>query len=154
LPSQSSSTSIASRVVPGWSNAITRSSPSRRFTSVDLPTLGRPTMATRGWSGASSGSRSTGNGASASSISWRTPSPCSAEIATGMPSASSWNSAVTTSSRMPSVLLTARNTVACASRSCCAMRLSCGESPARPSVTKMMTSASAIASRAWRAIST
>ncbi len=101
----------------------------------------------------SSSPLSSGKGASASSTSWRTPSPCSAEMARGSPRASSWNSAVTTSSRMPSVLLTASSTGACASRSCCAMRLSWGVSPARPSTRKTMTSASAIASRAWRAIS-
>ena len=37
-----------SRVVPGWSKAMTRSSPSSALTSVDLPTLGRPTIAMRG----------------------------------------------------------------------------------------------------------
>jgi hypothetical protein len=36
---------MASRVVPGMSNAITRSSPISVLTSVDLPTFGRPTMA-------------------------------------------------------------------------------------------------------------
>ncbi len=153
LPSHSSSTSMASRVVPGLSKAIMRSSPSRRLTRVDLPTLGRPMMATRGWSGASSSSGSTSKGASASSMRLLTPSPCSAEIACGSPMASSWNSAVTTSWRMPSVLFTTRITGALASRSIWPMRLSCGERPARPSVTKRITSACAIASRAWRAIS-
>ncbi len=41
------STSIASRVVPGGSNATSGSSPSQALISVDLPTLGRPTIATR-----------------------------------------------------------------------------------------------------------
>ena len=45
LPSRSKSISIASRVVPGISKAITRSSPSSVLIRVDLPTLGRPTMA-------------------------------------------------------------------------------------------------------------
>ncbi len=44
---QMSGLSIASRVVPGMSLTITRSSRSSRFTSDDLPTFGRPTIATR-----------------------------------------------------------------------------------------------------------
>ena len=36
---------MLSRVVPGWSKAMTRSSPSSVLTRVDLPTLGRPTIA-------------------------------------------------------------------------------------------------------------
>src|SRR5213078_4488570 len=39
--------SIASRVVPGWSETITRSSPSSAFSRLDLPTFGRPRIATR-----------------------------------------------------------------------------------------------------------
>ena len=38
-------TSIASRVVPGVSETIDLSSPTILFTSIDLPTLGRPTIA-------------------------------------------------------------------------------------------------------------
>ncbi len=38
---------MESRVVPGWSNAISLSSPSSALISVDFPTLGRPTTATR-----------------------------------------------------------------------------------------------------------
>ena len=37
----------ASRVVPGWSATITRARPRIAFSSDDLPTLGRPRMATR-----------------------------------------------------------------------------------------------------------
>ena len=46
-PSRSNGTRMLSRVVPGCSLAMTRSSPSSRLTSVDLPTLGRPMMAMR-----------------------------------------------------------------------------------------------------------
>ena len=49
--------STASRVVCGTSSTIERSWPSRRLNSDDLPTLGRPTSATRG-TGSSSGMRS------------------------------------------------------------------------------------------------
>jgi hypothetical protein len=40
--------SIGSRVVPGTSETIIRSSPRTRLMNVDLPVFGRPTMATRG----------------------------------------------------------------------------------------------------------
>ena len=39
--------STASRVVPGTSETITRSSPTSAFRSEDLPTFGRPRIATR-----------------------------------------------------------------------------------------------------------
>ena len=44
----STTVSMASRVVPGMSCTMERSSPRSRLKSVDLPTFGRPTMATRG----------------------------------------------------------------------------------------------------------
>ena len=44
---RASTVSIESRVVPGCSATITRSSPSRAFSRLDLPTLGRPRIATR-----------------------------------------------------------------------------------------------------------
>ncbi len=46
-PCQSRSTAIASRVMPASGPVNSRSSPSRRLISVDLPVLGRPTMAMR-----------------------------------------------------------------------------------------------------------
>ena len=145
---------MASRVVPGWSNAITRSSPSSALMSVDLPTLGRPAMATRGMrSASSSSSASSGNSSSASSTRLRTPSPCAAEIGCGSPRPSSWKSAVTTPRSMPSTLLTANNTGRLIRRSSCAMSLSSGVIPSRPSTTKIMRSASWIACSVWRAIS-
>ena len=44
-PPQRHSIAIASRVMPGSGPVSTRSSPTRRLTSVDLPTFGRPTIA-------------------------------------------------------------------------------------------------------------
>ena len=113
-PWYSNSTSIESRVVPGWSNAISRSSPSSALISVDLPTFGRPTTATltrlpgadASASPSSPAPASSTNGASACSTRSRTPSPWEAEIIIGSPSPSSWNSA-TASGRMPSALFTA-----------------------------------------------
>jgi len=46
--SVSTTVSMVSRVVPGMSCTTARSSPMSRLNSVDLPTLGRPTSATRG----------------------------------------------------------------------------------------------------------
>jgi hypothetical protein len=46
-PSRSKGTWMASRVVPGWSKATSRSSPSQALISVDLPTFGRPATARR-----------------------------------------------------------------------------------------------------------
>ena len=46
-PPRWSTVSIASRVVPGTSETITRSWPTSAFRSDDLPTFGRPRMATR-----------------------------------------------------------------------------------------------------------
>src|SRR5581483_7179559 len=45
-PPRRSTVSIASRVVPGMSETITRSWPSRALSRPDLPTFGRPRMAT------------------------------------------------------------------------------------------------------------
>ena len=46
MPSQSASSSLRSLVTPGSSSTITTWRPTMRFTSVLLPTLGRPTTAT------------------------------------------------------------------------------------------------------------
>ena len=81
-PSRSSSTAIESRVVPGTSEAIIRSSPRMRFTSVDLPTFGRPTNAMRTRSGSLSrisASPSSGNAASTRASSASMPCLCADE---------------------------------------------------------------------------
>ncbi|OPZ35367.1 MAG: hypothetical protein BWY99_02277 [Synergistetes bacterium ADurb.BinA166] len=56
LPSMVTIVSIASRVVPGISLTRALSSPAKRFSRLDFPTFGRPTMATRtaSWRPASS----------------------------------------------------------------------------------------------------
>ncbi len=46
LPSNSTTSSTASRVVPAMGETMARSVPVSAFSSVDLPTLGRPMMAT------------------------------------------------------------------------------------------------------------
>ena len=59
----SKGTWIASRVVPGWSKATNRSSPSQVLISVDLPTLGRPATASRIGLSAASASGGSASGA-------------------------------------------------------------------------------------------
>ena len=94
------STRIESRVMPASGPVSTRSSPTRRLSRVDLPTLGRPTIASSSGRLAasavgiaprslpSSSSSSSGIGSmcrpSASCRSLR-PSPCSAETGIGSP---------------------------------------------------------------------
>ena len=56
--SVSTTVSIASRVVPGMSCTTERSSPTSRLNSVDLPTFGRPTIATEKMPSRRSGSAS------------------------------------------------------------------------------------------------
>src|SRR3546814_16687664 len=56
------STEMASRVVPGTSDAISRSSPRMRLIRVDLPTFGRPTTAMRITPGACSSGSGAGSG--------------------------------------------------------------------------------------------
>ena len=70
LLSRSKSMWMLSRVVPAISKAITRSSPRMAFTSVDLPTLGRPMMANTGCLAVSVSSSASGKCSSTSSIRW------------------------------------------------------------------------------------
>ena len=116
---------------------------------MDLPTFGRPTIAMRGRvSGAASSSTSSRSGKSAVINSARspTPSPCAAEIASGSPSASSWNSALTVAGCMPSALLTTSQILRPVRRSCSAIARSCAVSPWRPSTSNTTASASSMAS--------
>jgi hypothetical protein len=91
-PLRSKGTLIASRVVPGWSKATSRSSPSQVLIRVDLPTFGRPATARRigafssGSAGASSAKTTC---ASAASIRLRTPCPWAADTGSGSPMPSS-----------------------------------------------------------------
>ena len=87
-PPNSTTVSTASRVVPGASCTIERSSPMRRLNSVDFPTFGRPRIATRtSPTSSSDASASVGSGKRPTTASRRSPVrlPCSAETATGSP---------------------------------------------------------------------
>ena len=73
--------SIESRVVPGMSDTIMRSTPRRRLSNVLLPTLGRPTIATRMGPSSSPSSSGTSGGSASSTASIRSsvPPECCAE---------------------------------------------------------------------------
>ena len=93
-PSHSASIAIESRVIPASGPTTSRSSLSSLLISVDLPALGRPTIASFNGPASSSSPSRAASAASAisgsstgSSASYRSamPSPCSAEICTGSP---------------------------------------------------------------------
>ena len=71
---------------PGRSCTTLRSSPTSRLNSVDLPTLGRPTIATANASGSGSGAISGSGGSASTTASRRSPlpRPCSADHREGI----------------------------------------------------------------------
>ena len=152
---RSSTVSTASRVVPGISLTISRSRPRSALTRLDLPTFGRPRIATRiassdseGRPGGASRSSSTRMRSSRSPL----PIPCSAEIGIGSPSPSRCSSSANGSWLGSSILFASTSTGLCASRRICATSSSPGVTPAHASTTKSTRSASATASRACCAI--
>ena len=136
---------MLSRVVPGSSLAMTRSSPSRRLTRVDLPTFGRPMTAMRMAPESSRLRRCGVKPSSTCSISVSQPCPWLAEMASGGPRPSRWKSAPARSGSSPSALLSTSVTGLPARRSSRATNTSCGESPARASASNISRSASCTA---------
>ena len=126
--SVSTTVSMVSRVVPGASCTTARSSPTRRLNRVDLPTLGRPTMATENGFPASRApparqigpivgpprlGASSGSGGSCSTMmssSSPLPRPCSADTGIGSPSPSRVKSQASDSRLASSTLFTASST--------------------------------------------
>ncbi len=154
-PPRSSTVSTASRVVPGISLTSTRSRPRSALTRLDLPTFGRPRIATRM---ASSGTVGRCAGAIRSSSptirSSRSPLPVPwrPEIGIGSPSPRRWSSSASGSWPGSSILFARTSTGLRASRRIWATSSSPGVMPARASTTKRTRSASATASRACVAI--
>ena len=139
---------------PACSETITRSSPSSAFRRLDLPTFGRPRIATRIASSptccaaARPGAAST-IASSRSPVPW----PCSAEIGIGSPRPSRWNSSASASCGGVVDLVREQRAPACArARRIAASSSSPGVIPACASTTNRTRSASAIAARAWSAI--
>ena len=144
--------SIASRVVPGTSETITRSCPRSAFSSDDLPTFGRPRIATRIASSPTCACPSPGSSSTIRSSRSPVPWPCSAERGKGSPSPSLWNSTASRSRRGSSILFASTSTGFFAARSVAANSSSPGVIPWRVSTTKRTRSASSIAARACLAI--
>ena len=163
-----SSTDTASRVSPGSGPVIIRSSPSSRFSSVDLPAFGRPTIARRSGpggrggsttsspsigsgSGSSSSSPGTGSAAAAGSrsaispIRSASPSPCSAETAIGLPSPRLYASIAAAAPALPSALFATSMTRRPWRRSQAAKCASAGVMPLRASMQNSTRSACATA---------
>ena len=141
--------------MPGWSNTITRSSPSSALTSVDLPTFGRPTTAMRGCSALGFGPRSRVRGKSASTRSIRslTFSPCAAEIGQRLAQAQlvklRCRALRAHAFGLVHDQLHAAAGLAQLVRDAAVLR----REPARPSTMNSTASASSTACRVWRAIS-
>ena len=158
-PSRSKGTKMLSRVVPGASNTITLSSPSSRFTRVDLPTFGRPTIATvmpRSVGSSPSSSGCDGNGGRAARIaspSCPMPRLCAAETGTASPKPSSNSSSSRSSSRTPSALLATSSTGRPCLRSSAAISWSSGVTPSRRSTRNSARSLSSSACRTWPVMS-
>ena len=108
--SRRSTVSIESRVVPGTSETITRSRPTSAFRSDDLPTFGRPRIATLIASSPTGRSPWPGSRATISSRRSPEPWPCSAEIGIGSPSPRRWNSSASRSRRGSSSLFASTST--------------------------------------------
>src|SRR5260370_1146454 len=103
--------SMASRVVPGSSWTTLRSSPTSRLKRVDLPTLGRPTIAIENSFGASgAGSRSGGSAPITASRRSPLPRPWIAETGIGSPSPSPAKDQASVSRRSSSTLLATTRT--------------------------------------------
>ncbi len=109
--------SMASRVVPATSETTSRSSPRRRFTKEDFPTLGLPITATRRASGSSS-SPASGRRATRASRMSPLPFPLSPLMGYGSPRPSSQNSWCPVEVGAPrlSTLLTTRSVGRCVRR--------------------------------------
>ena len=152
---RSSTVSTASRVVPGISLTISRSRPRSALTRLDLPTFGRPRIATRIASSDREG-RPAGasRSSSATTRSSRSPEPvpCWPEMGIGSPSPSRCSSSASGSWPGSSILFARTSTGLCASRRIWATSSSPGVTPARASTTKSTRSASPTASRACCAI--
>ena len=152
--------SIASRVVPGMSCTIERSSPSSRLKSVDFPTLGRPMMATLGVSpevgvatvgpsppARSSGSARPGAGSRSTTASSKSPvpRPWIALTERGSPRPSATNSQAESSRFASSTLFTTKRTGRPRRRITLAAARSSSVTPVVTSTTISTTSASASA---------
>src|SRR5712691_11890109 len=149
-PSKVSSVSTGSRVVPGVGLTRARSSPSRALSSDDLPTFGRPMIASRSGASWSAGFSSAGGSWSTTRSSRSpTPMPCCAETRLGSSKPSSSSSCAKWRSEGVSALFAATITWRPDRLSSPAMSLSSGVRPCRTSSSSTMTCAWSIAIFVW-----
>ena len=143
--------STVSRVVPGWSWTMARSSPISLLNRVDLPTLGRPTSATPTTRLPSSASGSTASATSSGRASTRrssrspAPRPCRALTGAGSPRPNDISSQMDASCTRSSTLLATTITGLSADRSNPATRASSSVTPTVASTTNSTASASRMA---------
>ena len=150
--------SIASRVVPGMSCTIARSAPTIRLNRVDLPTLGRPTIAIEKRcappSSSSVADDDSGGTGGSRVVMWSSrsplPRPWMALTDEGSPSPRRANGQMSPSRRSSSTLLTTTTTGTPDRCSTWATPASSSVTPTVASPTNSTTSASASATSAWR----
>ncbi len=132
---------------------MTRSSPSSAFRRLDLPTFGRPRIATRTASSVASGGALPRSSSSATSRSRRSPVPYPwrADIATGSPRPSRWNSSAPRSDAGLSSLLASTTTGFRERLRMSAISSSPGVTPVLLSTTKRTRSALSTPCLAWMA---
>ncbi len=142
--------SIASRVVPGTSETIARSSFKSAFSSDDLPTLGWPISASASCGSSSLEGSSGGNFSTIASSKSPVPSPWIAETGTGSPKPRPPNSAcIEASARGDSILFATSTTGLRVRRRISATSWSTPTKPSSASTTNTITSASRAAMSAW-----
>ena len=152
-PGHSTSESTLSLVVPDTSETTLRCVPTSRLNRLDLPTLGRPTIANRGSRIGSSTRGASGNSSRSRSKRSPAPFPCRAEIGNGSPSPSRWNAATSAMSAFVSALFATTSTGVGAFRSRRASWASSCVMPVCASTTSTIRSASSTAMSACFAAS-
>ena len=148
---------MLSRVVPGRSWTTERSSPISRLNRVDLPTLGRPTMATDGTDGTCSVDRAQpprrpaprASAATTASSRSPVPRPWRALTGNGSPRPSRVNAQASASRLSPSTLLATTRVGRPSRRSRAATLASSSVTPTVVSTTSRTTAASGMARSAW-----
>ena len=153
FPPSSISSSTGSRVVPGTSSTSARGWPASLLSRLDLPTLGRPSKATRRGPPVMPNGSGGPCGSAPSTASSRSPlpRPCSALTGCGSPRPSDHSEAAAGSPGVSSTLLAASTTGLPLRRSTAATASSASVAPTTASTTNSTASAASTASRACAA---
>ena len=153
FPPSSTCSSTGSLVVPARSFTTALSEPTALFRSEDLPTFGRPIIATRRGPPNSCLATAETSGRTAITLSNRsaTPLPCRAETGCGSPNPRDQREAASASMRSSSTLFARRNTGLLLARSIFTTRSSVAVGPTVASTTKQTASESSTAISACKA---